>query len=223
MKKILFFLAAFTILATGTASSTYASHCDVQRGDSMWKIAKRYNVLFSEVLKLNRHYIDQDLIHPRDEVQLPAGQGQNTSTPSTSEEQLKPPKSVNQSEQAKQVLALVNKERGKLGISPLALSDELSKVAQVKAQDMADNNYFSHDSPTYGSPFDMMKKFNIKYSYAGENIAAGQKTAEEVMNSWMNSSGHRANILNKNYTQLGVGYVKGGEYGTEWVQQFIRP
>ena len=223
MKKILFFLAAFTILATGTASSTYASHCDVQRGDSMWKIAKRYNVLFSEVLKLNRHYMDQDLIHPKDEVQLPDGQGQNTSTPSTSEEQLKPPKSVNQSEQAKQVLALVNKERGKLGISPLALSDELSKVAQVKAQDMADNNYFSHDSPTYGSPFDMMKKFNIKYSYAGENIAAGQKTAEEVMKSWMNSSGHRANILNKNYTQLGVGYVKGGEYGTEWVQQFIRP
>lgn len=69
----------------------------------------------------------------------------------------------------------------------------------------------------------MMQQFGIKYSYAGENIAAGQKTASQVMNSWMNSSGHRANILNKNFTQIGVGFYAGGSYDTYWVQQFIRP
>ncbi|MNH43142.1 Cysteine-rich secretory protein family protein [compost metagenome] len=78
------------------------------------------------------------------------------------------------------------------------------------------NNYFSHTSPTYGSPFDMMRSFGVKYSYAGENIASGQRTPQEVMTAWMNSAGHRANILNGNFTKIGVGYVNG-----EWVQMFI--
>ena len=86
---------------------------------------------------------------------------------------------------------------------------------------MAVNRYFSHQSPTYGSPFDMLKKFGVSYRSAGENIAAGQRTPQEVMNAWMNSSGHRANILNKNYTELGVGYYKGGSYGHYWVQTFV--
>ena len=103
------------------------------------------------------------------------------------------------------------------------IKSALTSIANTKAQDMADKNYFSHTSPTYGSPFDMLKQFGVSYSYAGENIAAGQTSAEQVMNDWMNSSGHRANILNANYTQLGVGYVKGGSYGTEWVQLFTRP
>ena len=88
---------------------------------------------------------------------------------------------------------------------------------------MRDNNYFSHDSPRYGSPFEMLQSFGVKYSSAGENIAAGQKNAQQVMNDWMNSSGHRANILNKNYTELGVGFVEGGSYGTYWVQEFVKP
>lgn len=88
---------------------------------------------------------------------------------------------------------------------------------------MKDNNYFSHTSPNYGSPFQMMQDFGIKYSNAGENIAGGQKTPQEVMDAWLNSSGHRANILNKNFTQLGVGYAKGGSYGYYWVQMFIKP
>ena len=83
---------------------------------------------------------------------------------------------------------------------------ELQRVAGYKARDMTDRNYFSHDSPTYGSPFNMMKSFGIRYSSAGENIAKGQKTPQQVVNAWMNSSGHRANILNSNYTQIGVGY-----------------
>lgn len=122
-----------------------------------------------------------------------------------------------------QVVDLVNAERAKVGLAPLKLNTSLANVAKVKAEDMRDNNYFSHNSPQYGSPFDMMKSFGIQYSYAGENIAAGQKTPEEVMKSWMNSPGHKANILNKNFTEIGVGLAKGGSYGTYWVQQFIKP
>ena len=90
-------------------------------------------------------------------------------------------------------------------------------MAEDKAKDMYNNNYFSHTSPTYGSPFDMMKTYGISYTSAGENIAKGQKSPQEVMNSWMNSSGHRANILNAGYNQIGVGYYNG-----IWVQEFIQ-
>lgn len=225
MKKTLIFLAAFTILATGTAIPTaHAQHCDVQRGDSMWRIAKRYNVLFHEVLKLNKHFANQNIIHPKDEVELPDGStGQSTTESGTGDSDAQESRGETTSSEAQQVLNLVNKERAKVGVQPLTLSEKLTSIANTKAKDMADKNYFSHTSPTYGSPFDMLKQFGVSYSYAGENIAAGQKTPEEVMNSWMNSSGHKANILNKNYTQLGVGYVKGGQYGTEWVQLFIKP
>jgi len=87
--------------------------------------------------------------------------------------------------------------------------------------DMRDKNYFSHQSPTYGSPFSMMKNFGISYRTAGENIAAGQQTPQEVVTAWMNSPGHRANILNKSFTHIGVGYAKGGSYGHYWTQMFI--
>lgn len=117
---------------------------------------------------------------------------------------------------ASQVITLVNQERAKQGLKSLTADDALNKVALAKAQDMSQNNYFDHTSPTYGSPFEMMKKFGISYSYAGENIAKGQKTPTEVVNAWMNSAGHRANILNANYTHIGVGYYNG-----YWAQEFV--
>ena len=224
MKKTLFFLAAFVALATGTATSASAQHCDVQRGDSMWKIAKRYNVLFHEVLELNRHHHkNPNLIHPRDEVELPDGSTGEQTTVDSDGSGSATPTGETESAQASEVLNLVNQERKKAGLQPLTLSEKLTIIANTKASDMAEKNYFSHDSPTYGSPFDMLKHFGVSYTAAGENIAAGQRSAQEVMNSWMNSSGHRANILNKNYTELGVGYTTGGQYGTEWVQLFIKP
>jgi len=116
----------------------------------------------------------------------------------------------------KEVLALVNEQRAAAGVAALVLDTKLSEVATAKAQDMYDNNYFSHTSPTYGSPFDMLKTFGVSYRTAGENIAYGQRSAQQVMTDWMNSSGHRANILNASYTKLGVGYVNG-----KWVQLFI--
>lgn len=120
----------------------------------------------------------------------------------------------------KEVLNLVNKERTSRGLSALKLNDSLSNVATTKSQDMIDKNYFDHTSPTYGSPFDMMKRFGISYNAAGENIAMGQSSPQEVMNSWMNSPGHRKNILNPNFTELGVGVAKKGST-LYWTQMFI--
>ena len=118
----------------------------------------------------------------------------------------------------KKVVELTNAERAKQGLAPLTLNTELSKVARTKSEDMKNKNYFDHNSPTYGSPFDMMKSFGISYTSAGENIAMGQTTPEQVVQAWMDSPGHRANIMNSSFTQIGVGYVASGNY---WTQQFI--
>ena len=220
MKKTIVLLTAFVYLAIGTPAS--AQHCNTQRGDSMWKIAQRYKVPFSKILELNKHFPNQDLIHPKDRVHLPDGEcGQSTEADNTQEGK-EVAEQVDATAQAKEVLDLVNQERAKVGAKALTLSSTLTNVATVKAQDMADKGYFDHTSPTYGSPFNMLSHFGVKYTAAGENIAAGQKSASEVMNSWMNSSGHRANILNANYEQIGIGYVTGGQYGTYWVQLFIK-
>ena len=207
------------------ASASAQHHCIVQKGDSMWSIALRYKVPFAEVLRLNQHFANPHMIHPLDKILLPDGStGSQTSTDSEYDDISPDDQSVTESDisqQAKDVLSLVNAERKKQGLSSLTLSDKLTAVANEKARDMAENNYFSHTSPTYGSPFQMLQQYGIRYRTAGENIAAGQKSPEEVMNSWMNSSGHRANILNSSYTEIGIGYYAGGSYGSEWVQLFI--
>ena len=186
----------------------------------MWRIAKRYKVPFNKILELNKHYPNQSLIHPTDKIELPEGEhGQSTELDNSSEG-TETAAEADVTTQAKQVLDIVNQERSKQGLKALTLDNELTNVATLKAQDMADKGYFDHNSPTYGSPFDMMQRFGVQYTSAGENIAAGQQTAEEVMNSWMHSSGHRANILNADYEKIGIGFVKGGQYGTYWVQLF---
>jgi uncharacterized YkwD family protein len=116
------------------------------------------------------------------------------------------------------VIDLTNAERAKQGLKPLKADDSLGKVARIKAQDMTDEHYFDHTSPKYGSPFDMMKKFGISFSSAAENIAQGQKTPEEVVNAWMNSAGHRANIMNPSLTNIGVGF---DSRTNSWSQMFI--
>ena len=120
-----------------------------------------------------------------------------------------------------ETLNIVNKERTSRGLSSLKFNTELSKVATTKSQDMIDRGYFDHNSPTYGSPFDMMKKFGITYKSAGENIAMGQKTPQEVMTAWMNSDGHRKNILNSSFTEIGIGIAKDKNGRLYWTQMFI--
>ncbi|WP_226581821.1 CAP domain-containing protein [Halobacillus litoralis] len=118
----------------------------------------------------------------------------------------------------KKVIELTNKAREKNGLKPLKNSADVEEVAQVKSEDMAKNDYFSHTSPNYGSPFDMLKEFGVDYTTAAENIAAGQQSPQSVVDGWLNSSGHRKNIMNKNVTHIGVGYSSDGNY---WVQMFI--
>jgi uncharacterized YkwD family protein len=102
----------------------------------------------------------------------------------------------------------------------LKFDETLLKVAREKARDMVANNYFSHNSPTYGSPFDMMKQFGVTYRTAGENIA-GNSTLQGAVTAWMNSQGHRENILNSAYNYTGIGIVSSPKYGKILVQMFI--
>ena len=122
----------------------------------------------------------------------------------------------------KEVVQLVNQERKKYGCLPLKMDQELTLVARQKSADMRDKKYFSHQSPTFGSPFDMLKKEEIDFTMAGENIAAGQRSPKQVVEDWMNSEGHRKNILHPDFTHIGVGYREGGIYGTYWTQLFIK-
>lgn len=180
----------------------------------------------SEVKK-NEQAVDAPKATPKQEVvKTPqATPKQNTVAPSKESEKVteNTTKSEN-SDQAQvssviqQVVDLTNAERANEGLAPLQIDSALTKSAQLKSQDMKDNNYFSHTSPTYGSPFDQMKTLGVSYKSAAENIAMGQRTAQEVVQGWMNSAGHRANIMNGSYTHIGVGLSDSGYY---WTQQFI--
>ena len=190
-------IALFAFVCMALPASA-ASHT-VVKGDTMWKIAVKYQVGVSEIIAANRQIANPDLIYPGQVLTIPG----SDSTVSSYEAE---------------VVRLVNAERAKYGLKALASNWELARVARYKSQDMADKHYFSHTSPTYGTPFQMMKSFGITYRAAGENIAYGQRTPQEVVNAWMNSSGHRANILNSSYAQIGVGYAAKGNY---WTQMFI--
>ncbi|MHC0037816.1 CAP domain-containing protein [Pseudoneobacillus sp. C159] len=158
-------------------------------------------------------------------VQRPAAQAQPKQQTQTTQpkSQATTPAKTTQTTQGisayeQKVIDLTNAERRKAGVRDLVGDAKLSSVARTKSNDMQKNSYFSHTSPTYGSPFDMMRDFGVTYSTAGENIAQGQRTPEEVVKAWMNSEGHRRNILNGSFTHIGVGYESTGSH---WTQMFI--
>ncbi|WP_409253006.1 CAP domain-containing protein [Bacillus sp. SCS-153A] len=156
------------------------------------------------------------------------GQGQTAQEPETPQqpadknEQNQNAEAGNMDEYVQQVIDLTNGERKKNGLPALKPHAELSNVARIKSEDMVNKNYFSHTSPTYGSPFEMMENFGIDYSTAAENIAAGQETPKEVVKAWMESPGHRKNIMNQQVTHIGVGYAEDGGRGIYWTQMFIK-
>lgn len=115
---------------------------------------------------------------------------------------------------------MINNQRTNNGLSALKIDSEVQNVARIKAQDMVNNNYFSHTSPTYGSPFDMLKSYKVSYKTAGENIA-GNSSNSGAVTAWMNSSGHKANILNNSFNYTGIGVVNSPKYGKIYVQMFI--
>lgn len=200
MRKLTTLAAAALLTATLTvsASASSLSHTVVQ-GDTMWKLAVKYQVGTSEIISANPQIANPNLIYP----------GQILSIPQVSDAVLN---------YENEVIRLVNEIRTENGLKPLKTNWELSRIARYKSEDMSSNQYFSHTSPTYGTPFQMIRAFGLSYRSAGENIAYGQRTPAAVVNAWMNSSGHRANILNASYTQIGVGYCASGHY---WTQMFI--
>ena len=199
MKHFYSKLAAVSLSALVLTTSASALSHTVVRGDTMWKLAVQYQVGTSEIIASNPQVSNPDLIYPGQILTIPEEDA-----------------AVTQYEQ--EVIRLVNEIRVQNGLSALTYNWELSRVARYKSQDMVDNRYFSHTSPTYGTPFQMIRSFGLSYRSAGENIAYGQRTPQAVVNAWMNSSGHRANILSSSYTQIGVVYVANGHY---WTQRFI--
>ncbi|KGR86764.1 SafA/ExsA family spore coat assembly protein [Lysinibacillus odysseyi] len=197
-KKAAMVTALTLSIALPITASAASSSYTVVKGDTLWKIASKNQVGLSELISLNPNLANPDLIYPGQKIAIAKDDQQSVE---------------------EEVVRLVNVERAKEGLSPLKIDWELARVAKYKAQDMHDKNYFSHTSPTYGSPFDMMKHFGISYTAAGENIAKGQKSAAQVVQAWMNSEGHRANIMSTKYTHIGVGYVADGNY---WSQMFIK-
>lgn len=195
MKKVLFFLVVLSFLlpASVLAEDSYT----VQPGDSMWRIAMKYQIGVTEIIEANPSIENPNLIYPNQKITIPTIDA------------------IKHTEHL--VIQLTNQERAKNGLSALRPNWELSRVARYKSVDMLDKNYFSHTSPTYGSPFAMMDNFGISYQRAAENIARGQRTPQEVVTAWMNSPGHRKNILG-DFTHIGVGYVEDGKY---WTQMFI--
>jgi uncharacterized YkwD family protein len=219
-----------------------SSLCIAERGDHLWRIAQKHNVKFSKVLRRNDHFKNKNVIYPGNRVYLPPNV--ETDAPAPKEEVTPPeepvreetPQEKPETQPEKQpteqnnpatfeakVIELVNQERQQNGLEPYQSNQQLSNVARTKSKDMRDKNYFSHQSPTYGSPFEMLKQFNVQYRAAGENIAKGQQTPAEVVNSWMNSPGHRRNILSQQFTQIGVGFAQNKQGETFWTQLFIRP
>lgn len=209
MKKLLSFMLTLVISLTMTLSITTQAQAitmfkeppfefyKISKGDTFWFIAKRYGLDYKRLMELNPN-TDPHNMQVGGVIRL-----KPTSAPVASFEE--------------EVVRLVNQERAKQGLAPLTHRADVKNVAEKKAMDMINSNYFSHTSPNYGSPFDMLKSFGITYRSAGENIAKGQKSPQEVMNAWMNSSGHRANILNRNYNGIGVGFYNGA-----WVQLFVQ-
>lgn len=202
-KTIAFILILLFIFCVPLTAFAQSKVYTVASGDTMWKIAVRYQIGIDELKKANPQITNPALIYVGQKIYIP-----EVSALQTLETQ---------------VIQLVNKERAARGLTMLKTNWELSRVARYKSQDMINKNYFGHTSPTYGTPFQMMESFGLRFSSAGENIAYGQRTPQEVMTAWMNSPGHRANILSASYTHIGVGAAKKANGTLYWTQLFMKP
>ncbi|MCL2817893.1 MAG: SafA/ExsA family spore coat assembly protein [Clostridiales bacterium] len=203
MKKarmILLLSVAFCFLFSARA---LAAEYTVKPGDSLWVIAQKFEIGLQELREANKQISNPNLIYPLQKIYIPS---------------VAPLKGVED-----EVVRLVNAERAKHGLPALKPNWQAARVARIKSEDMIKNKYFAHQSPVYGSPFNMMENFGLKFSSAAENIAKGQRTPQEVMNGWMNSAGHRANILSKTVTEIGVGAAKDANGTLVWTQMFLKP
>jgi len=203
MKRVIkILIGLFIILSIPMVTKAETLKYTVKPGDTLWAISVKYNTTVEQIKKYNPQLTTTPYIKVGQVLTIPTMD------------------SIKALET--EVVRLVNVQRSRNGLGPLIANAELSRVARIKSQDMINKRYFSHYSPTYGSPFEMMQAFGIRFYSAGENIAMGQRTPSEVMNSWMNSTGHRANILNVNFKEIGVGVARDSSGSLYWTQMFIR-
>lgn len=202
MNRVLFIIC-LSLLMFSTAVFAQAGTYTVKSGDSMWKIAVKHEIGLSELAKANTQIRNLALIYPGQKIAIP------------NIDSIK--------ELETEVIRLVNIERSNRGLQALKQNWELSRIARYKSQDMIDKGYFAHTSPTYGSFFQMIDSFGVKASGAAENIAQGQRTPQHVMSSWMNSPGHKNNILSESFSEIGVGVAKDSKGNLTWTQMFIKP
>jgi uncharacterized YkwD family protein len=200
-RKVALLLLCFTLF-TASASASEPIRYRVQPNDTLWGISQKFGIDLSQLMNENPQIKEPSSLKSGETINVPHME--------------------DISSEENKVLELVNRERGKKGLQMLKGNSELTRVARKKCQDMINKNYFAHQSPTYGSPFQMMEAEGIRFSAAGENIAKGQRTAEEVMSAWMNSPGHRSNIMSPVYTELGVGMAKDKNGNIYWTQLFIK-
>ncbi|MBU7008411.1 CAP domain-containing protein [Phosphitispora fastidiosa] len=224
IKKLLSLLATTLLLSVTFVSPVFAASIEVPAPNvqSIWNHVQ--DMINGQDSAPSPATADVPAPQPKPEPQpepQPVPQPQPKPEPQP-EPQQKPVAGQQFSQFQKRVVELVNIERQQEGLQPLSADPLLMKGATAKSQDMVDNGYFSHNSPKYGSPFNMMKTFGISYRYAGENIASGQASPESVVRAWMNSPGHRANIMSSKFNKIGVGYAytTGGSYHHFWTQWF---
>ena len=198
--KRIFVIITVLCLASAFTLNVAAWDYTVKSGDSFWRISRRFGIDFEKLILANPQVKNPNLIYPNQVITVPDNESAEYNGTT-----------------ARAVLEQSNIHRTKNGLASLSLSTELCAVAQGKADDMAAKGYFSHTSPGYGTPAQMLKSFGVSYGYMGENIAKGYPTAAAVVDAWMTSTGHRANILGVNFSKLGVGYNSAGNI---WVQIF---
>lgn len=217
-------------------STSFPSICKLEKGQAVTVIGKLgdwyaiYNIDNGVVGAVDGRYISLEgdkAITVASKTDVPA-EAVNTVKPedktsgkaAPAKDPVPATKKTNLSQDEQKLLELVNDVRKKEGLEQLTADENLMKVARTKAKDMIENNYFSHQSPTYGSPFDMMRQFENTFRFAGENIA-GNKTVEGAFKAWMASDSHKKNILNSGFKITGIGIENSSTYGKILVQQFI--
>jgi uncharacterized YkwD family protein len=204
-------------MSTDSSSEVYPHTKAIRIADAKYKFVVTTQQGNQQIIRYqkNQQATPQQKVQqaPKQQTPAPAQPKQQTQAPAQQAQTA----GISQTEQ--RVIDLTNAERRKHGLPELKADVQLSNVAREKSKDMQAKGYFSHTSPTYGSPFDMMRDFGISYKSAAENIAQGQRTPEEVVQAWMNSEGHRKNILNADYTHIGVGHETKSNH---WTQMFIR-
>ena len=207
---------------------------NVHAKDTLWIISRKYRVKLDAIIDANPELPDPDLIYPGDQIKVPLdpkindsldiadsdidkGDGKTKIRSNVVQGRYAGDTPVTQeNSEEKELLDLINRERAKAGLRSVKLCASIGTAARIKADEMSAKQYFSHTSPVYGSPFEMLRSFGITYKTAGENIAKGQKSANAVLNAWMNSEGHRANILNPDFDEIGIGYASDSKI-TYWV------